>query len=95
VVRQLVDAIPDKVQEATLLQLATAFGIIFDKLQLLKGDPTNINRNEPETDAEAIARIVCLLDRGGDVYDVPEATAGTGDEVGRHGSGSVTGHEHQ
>lgn len=39
----LLDAIPGKISDATLAQTATAFGIVTDKLQLLRGQPTSIN----------------------------------------------------
>lgn len=36
----LVGAMPDKIDEATLQQVATSLGITIDKMQLLRGQPT-------------------------------------------------------
>ena len=46
----LIDSMPAKIADASLSQTATAYGILMDKSQLLKGLPTSINvdleRNE-------------------------------------------------
>lgn len=60
VAHKLVDAIPGKVSDATLQQVATSLGITIDKMQLLKGEPTAINANL--TDVERTDRVVALLD---------------------------------
>jgi hypothetical protein len=46
---------PEKMAQATIQQLATAAGIAVDKMQLLRGKPTEIN--EEMTEEERDARI--------------------------------------
>lgn len=46
----LVDAIPEKIDDATLQHTAVTLGITLDKMQLLRGKPTAINQDmtDPE-----------------------------------------------
>jgi len=41
----LADSMPEKIPTANLSQVATAFGIVVDKWQLLRGQPTEIREN--------------------------------------------------
>lgn len=47
--------LPEKRSEASFKDLSTAAGIFFDKLQLLKGEPTVINQEQTLSDADLIA----------------------------------------
>lgn len=40
VARKLIRAMPEKIADATLQQIATSLGITIDKMQLLRGEPT-------------------------------------------------------
>lgn len=42
IAHQLVDALPGKIGEASLQQTATSLGITIDKMQILRGGPTDI-----------------------------------------------------
>jgi transposase-like protein len=60
---QLVNEMELAIKDAPLSQLATTFGIVVDKQQLLKGSPTERIAHEHElSDAERSARIASLLD---------------------------------
>ena len=61
----LVDAIPDKIKEASLQQTATSLGIAVDKMQLLRGKPTAINQDGEMTPEQRKARIDELNRRRG------------------------------
>jgi hypothetical protein len=56
---KLLDALPGKVEKASLSHTATAMGIAIDKCRLLRGEPTAINRQEMDdlSDAELDERI--------------------------------------
>lgn len=41
IAHQLIDAVPDKIADASLQQVATALGIVVDKKQLLTGEATS------------------------------------------------------
>lgn len=43
---QLADAIPGKLDAAPLQQVATALGIVVDKLRLLRNEPTSISKTQ-------------------------------------------------
>lgn len=45
---KLLDAIADKIQGASLQQIATAMGIAIDKARLLRGEPTAINEERED-----------------------------------------------
>lgn len=64
IAHQLADAIPGKIDSASLLQASTSLAIAVDKMQLLKGQPTAINQNNVQlTDTERTQRITSILDR--------------------------------
>lgn len=61
----LIGALPDKIEDAPLNHTAVALGILFDKIQLLEGRPTNIDEvrdGDPISDDERAARVAALLD---------------------------------
>jgi len=65
---ELAMAIPGKVDEAQLQQVTTSLAIVIDKLQLLSGQPTEINRhehNERATPDRAIDAAATALKRSG------------------------------
>jgi hypothetical protein len=53
----------DKLDDASLKETATAAGILIDKIQLLRGQPTAINA-QALTDEQRLARLRELADRG-------------------------------
>lgn len=56
---KLADAMPDKIEEATLQQIATSIGITIDKMRLLREEPTNISKSlaSPEARMERLNSI--------------------------------------
>lgn len=54
---QLVEALPGKIKKANLLQTATTLGITIDKMQLLRGLPTNISDDASLTDEQRMAEL--------------------------------------
>lgn len=74
----LVKAIPDKIEDATLQQVATSMGITIDKLQLLKGQPTLIVELTNLLKEGAITR-QDILD---EFADEPEAAQGLFESIG-------------
>lgn len=63
IAHELVDALPDKIGRANLQQTATTLGIVIDKMQLLKGEPTNIQQDYGDlTDEERSRRIAAIFD---------------------------------
>lgn len=74
IAHKLAGAISDKIKDATLQQTATSLGIVVDKMQLLRGQPTNITDDASLTDTERASRIAALLDaartrRDGQAFD--------------------------
>lgn len=62
---KLVAALPDKIEDASMQQTALAIGIIIDKMQLLKGQPTERTAVVGElSDTERANRITAILERG-------------------------------
>lgn len=59
---KIVEAIPDKIGEANLVQLSTSLGISVDKMQLLRGKATAINEDASLSDEGRVARLAGLLD---------------------------------
>lgn len=63
-VHQLIDAMPGKIGDANLQQAATTLGIAVEKIQLLRGKPTDRTVVTDElTDDERAKRIAAILDR--------------------------------
>lgn len=58
---KLVAVMPEKIDEANLQQSAVALGVVIEKMQLLRGDPTE-RLEHTLTDAERVSRINTLLD---------------------------------
>lgn len=44
---KLADSMPDKLKDAELRDVAVSLGVIVDKMQLLRGRPTDITKNDP------------------------------------------------
>lgn len=66
----LLDVLPQKLKDATLQQVATAIGILQDKAQLLKGEPTErAEMIEPLDDTTRISRIAAIFDAARDRRD--------------------------
>lgn len=64
-VREMITASTGKSGEANLQQIWTSIGIAVDKRQLLKGEPTGINKNVSElTDEQRAKRTAELLSKG-------------------------------
>jgi len=84
IVHSLIDAMPDKIEEATLQQVSTSIGIAVDKMRLLREEPTNIsaNLNSPEARMERLAAIFDSVsaNRGGG--DPPHGQPGSDDGGG-------------
>lgn len=60
----LADAIPAKIDRASLLQASTSLAIAIDKMRLLREQPTQINQNNVNlTESERTERITSILDR--------------------------------
>lgn len=57
IARQLAEAMPEKMATANLQQVATSMGIAIDKMQLLRGQPTNISDIAVEQIADRIERM--------------------------------------
>jgi transposase-like protein len=79
IAEKLAEAIPGKVGDATLQQTATSLGIVVDKMQLLRGQPTNITDDASLTDTERANRVAALLDlartrRDGQALDAPQTS---------------------
>lgn len=57
---QIVDRLPEKFDDATAQQLATTLGITVDKMQILRGKPSQINQEtaDPERRRERIAELL-------------------------------------
>ncbi len=53
IARQIADALPGKVPDADLKDAAVAFGVLVDKMQILRGKPTEITK----TDGTVTSRI--------------------------------------
>lgn len=63
IAHDLVDVMPNKMQQATLQQIATSLGITVDKMQLLRGKPTAINENQDApTLTERANELTAILD---------------------------------
>lgn len=82
IAEKLAGAMPGKVAEASLQQTATSLGIVIDKMQLLRGQPTNITDDASLTDAERATRIVRLLDAARTRRDGPVASEPGDDSAG-------------
>lgn len=54
---RIVDTMPDKMEDASLSQLAHALSVTIDKAQLLRGNPTSISQSQTLTRDQAIDRI--------------------------------------
>lgn len=63
VAHELVEAIGGKIAEASLQQVATSMGIVVDKMQLLRGEPTSISQSQGMNDDERAERVAALLER--------------------------------
>lgn len=58
-VHEMVDVLPSKRGKASLKDVATAIGILTDKMQLLKGKPTSINESlTPEQKRERVKEVL-------------------------------------
>lgn len=57
----LLSTIPGKLQDAPLRDVATAYGILSDKLLLLRGQPTSHVQTTAGTDDERVSRLAELL----------------------------------
>lgn len=58
---QIVDALPEKFDAASAQQLATTLGITVDKMQILRGKPSQINQDtlaDPDRRRERIAELL-------------------------------------
>ncbi len=62
IAHSILDFIPAALPEAQLKELTVALGIVVDKKQLLRGQPTQIH-GEHLTDDERAARVAALFDR--------------------------------
>ena len=51
---RLAQAMPEKIGKASLSQMATSFGIMIDKMQLLRGLPTSITESVERQDITVI-----------------------------------------
>lgn len=58
---KLVDAMPEKIAQATLQQLATSLGITIDKMQLLQGKPTERSETRATIEVKPIDYRVGLV----------------------------------
>ncbi len=73
----LLDNLPHKIDGAGLQQLAVAMGIVLDKSQLLKGEPTSISR-AVMSDEQRIKRIRELVEEAEQRVDPVDAPAASG-----------------
>ena len=62
--RQILDALPGKVKEASLKDAAAMLGVLVEKLQQLREAPDERDETVKLTDDERCARVVALLERG-------------------------------
>lgn len=60
---KLIEAMPEKLEGANLQQASVALGIVVEKMQLLRGDPTERFEHTLD-DRERASRITAILDRG-------------------------------
>ncbi len=60
---QLVDVLPDKIPDASLVQAATAMAIAIDKMRLLREQPTSIPGKAELSDDELFTRLRRLAER--------------------------------
>lgn len=68
----LLDVLPQKLKDASLQQVATAIGILQDKAQLLKGEPTErAEMIEPLDDTARMSRIAAIFDAARDRRNRP------------------------
>jgi len=78
IARRLLEALPGKLADASLRDIAVALGIAIDKMLLLRGQP---DRSGSLTDAERVQRLRALAERvrhrqaGGGVPDGSQAAA--------------------
>ena len=59
----IVDMLPEKLVTASAKDAAMSMGIALDKMQLLRGEPTNIHRDDNLPDEERADRAAALFDR--------------------------------
>ena len=64
-VHLVLDKLPSKLDAATAAQLATVFGVAYDKMRLARGEATSITRMDMSTD-ERVQRLAEILDAGAD-----------------------------
>jgi hypothetical protein len=71
---------PKRLKEASTTQLAVTFGILFDKVQLVEGKPTNITAKQVPPDPEGALRALSELvaSRGLQLVPIPGGPADTG-----------------
>ena len=60
---KLIEAMPERLEGANLQQASVALGIVVEKMQLLRGDPTERFEHTLD-DRERASRITAILDRG-------------------------------
>lgn len=65
IAHRIVDVIPDKLQSASVQQLATTLGIVVDKMQILAGKPTVITEPQLLPPEERRRRIDELITKRG------------------------------
>ncbi|HYH63586.1 MAG TPA: transposase [Urbifossiella sp.] len=95
---QLADALPGKVETASLQQTATSLAIAIDKMQLLRNKPTTINRDVVDSDAdlrglsdaELDARLAAAAERA---REASAADGGEGDGAAGDGAEPPAGGE--
>ncbi len=98
--RKMIGAAPDKIGETTLQPLITSLGIAIDKMQVLRGKPTNINQHDFDSLSDdqlrqqvAVKKARLLARTGSDGVGVA-GTGGTGtpaERTGPPGTGSEPG----
>ena len=92
-VNQLIDAIPDKIDSASLAQAATAMGISFDKMRLAREQATSIAGKELPSDEQLFGRMRQMLEdarrRKLAALPVEPGTAGDGNGDGTPASTEI------
>ena len=74
-VHSMIDAAPDKINDATLKDTMVSIGVAIDKAQLLKGQPTAITQ-QTLSDEDKLKRLRELLDTGENRASLPAPDAG-------------------
>jgi len=74
---RLIDAVPGKLGEAPLREVALSLGIAIDKMQVLRGQPDAITGNVYLSDTERAERIADLFERAAKAGTGPAASLDT------------------